>query len=232
MSLSNRAKLNVLAVSAYSMETAINTFQTLDLTLLAALSDIVNLNARRETNADEATGKEEPDVIYDLGDTAGFTLNFEKAQPQHFAFLYAYALATVASAAAGTGYQKTITPMTSDLDLARDLPSFTLGFGYSEIVRKRFASFFVNALTSIFAKDSWCKASGEILGTGKCETSVTEETVSAAENVTSLTLAANAVAGSTAQERLDAVHEVRVELSTGVWTQVTVSAVSSATLPS
>ena len=227
--LSNRAKLNTIAVSAYAMETAINTFQTLDLTLLLALGNVVNLDPRRETNADEATGMEEADLIYDLGNKAGFTLASDKAQPQHFAFLYAYAFGVVASAAAGTGYQKTITPITGDLEIGRDLPSFTLGMGYSEIVRRRFASFFVNSITSTFAKDDWCKISADLIGTGKMEESITEESVSAAENTTTLTLAANGVAGSTAAARLESVHEVRVELSTGVWTQVEVTAVSSAT---
>ena len=56
--LSNRAKLNKIAVSAYTMETGINVFQDLDLTMLMALSDVINLDPRRETNADEATGLE------------------------------------------------------------------------------------------------------------------------------------------------------------------------------
>jgi len=226
---SNRAKLNKIAVSAYTMETGINAFQDLDLTLLAALSDVISLVPRRETNADEATGMEEADRIDDLGNTSALTLNFEKAQPQHFAFLYAYALGVIESAAAGTGYHKTITPLSGDLEIGRDLPSFTAAMAYSEILRRRFASMFVNGVTSTFAKDSWCKVSGDIIGTGKYEKSIAEETVTAAENVTALTLAANGVAGSTAAERLDAVHEVRVELDSGVWVPVEVTAVSDAT---
>jgi hypothetical protein len=226
---SNIAKLNLMAVSAYQRETGINVFQTLDLTLLTALSDIINLEPRRENNKDEATGKEEPDMIYDLGDTAAFTFNFEKAQPQHYAFLLAYGLGVVASSAAGSGYLKTITPIIGDFESARDLPGFTAAMAYSQIVRKRFASFFVNGVTATFAKDSWCKLAGEIVGTGKHEESITEEIVAAAENVTSLTLDANGVAGATAAERLDAIHQTRVELASGVWTEVAFSAVSSAT---
>lgn len=226
---SNRAKLNKIAVSAYLRETGINAFQTLDLSLHAAIGDIITLDPRRQTNADEATGLEEADQIYDLGDTSALSLNFEKAMPHEFAFVYAYALGQAASTAAGSGYLKTITPMAGDLDRYRDLPSFSSGMGYAEILRRRFASMFINGLTTSLVKDDWCKLSAEVIGTGKHEVSVTEETVTAAENSTTLTLAANGVAGSTAAARLDAIHQVRVELTTGVWTQVEVTAVSSAT---
>lgn len=224
-----RAKHNMIAVSAFQKETGINVFQDLDLSLLTSVSDLISLPPRRETNVDEATGKEEADVIYDLGKTSAMSLTFEKAQPQHFAFLYAYALGVAVSAAAGTGYKHTITPLDGDLDFARSNPSFTAAGRIGKtIVRQRLASMFVNSVTSTFAKDKFCSVSAEIIGTGKQESSITEETVSALENATTITLAANAVAGSTAQERLDAVHQVRCETAPGVWTEVTVSAVNSA----
>lgn len=56
-----------------------------------------------------------------------------------------------------------------------------------------------------------------------------EEMLVAQKNATSITLAANAVKGSTATERLANVRRILVELSTGVWTTVVYSAVSSAT---
>jgi hypothetical protein len=56
-----------------------------------------------------------------------------------------------------------------------------------------------------------------------------EETLIAQKNATSITLAANAVKGSTAAERLVNVRRILVELSTGVWTAVVYTAVSSAT---
>ena len=225
-----RANHNLIAVSAYAKETAINTEQTLDLSLLAQVGDIISLDPRRETNKDELNGKEEADTIYNLGATSTLSLNFPKAQPQHFAFLYAYALGTIASSAAGTGYLKTITPMDGDLDLGRSLPSFTAAQRMGKIVAKeRFASMFVNGVTATFAKDDWCKVVGDVVGTGKQGTSITEETVTAAENATTLTLAANGVHGSTAQERLDSIHRIRVELATDVWTEVEFSAASAAT---
>ena len=220
----------MIAVSAGSRETGINVSQTLDLSLLASISDIISLTPRRESNADEATGKEEPDTIYDLGKTSALSLNFEKAQPQHFALLYAYALGVVTTTAAGSGYLHKITPMDGDLDPGRSLPSFTAAQRLGKtIVRERFTSLFINEVTASFKKDSFCMVKGDAVGTGKYDSSILEETISAPENVTSLTLAANGVSGSTAQERLDAVHQVKVELTAGVWTEVAFSAVSSAT---
>lgn len=230
MTRSYQATHNLVAVSAYAQETAINTEQTLDLTILAALADIANLEYRRENNENEATGKEEPDTIYDLGATSAIALNFEKAQPQHFAFLTAFGLGVISSAAAGTGYQHTITPIDGDLDEDRSIPSFTLAERYGKtVLKRRFASMFVDSLTATFARDSWCKIVGSCKGTGKKTDNVTEETVNAYIDGTSLTLAANAVEGSTAAERLQNVQRIRVELTSGVWTEVAFSAVSAAT---
>lgn len=230
MGRSIRANHNMIAVSAGSMESAINTFQTLDLSLLADINNIISRAPRRESNQDEATGKEEADTIYDLGETSGLPLNFEKAQPQHFAFLYAFALGVAAASAAGSGVLHTITPIDGDLETARSQPSFTAAHRLGKtIAKERYASMFINSVTSSFNKDSFCKVSGEAVGTGKFEASVIEESITAAENVTTLTLAANGVSGSNAAERLDAIHQVKVELTAGVWTEVDFSAVSSAT---
>jgi hypothetical protein len=62
-----RAMHNLLAVSANNAETAINTVQTIDTSMLVGMSDVINLEPKRETNADELTGTEEPDTVYDLG---------------------------------------------------------------------------------------------------------------------------------------------------------------------
>jgi hypothetical protein len=225
-----RAKHNIIAVSANTAETAINTFQNLDLSLMADVGDIIDLEPRRETNIDETTGKEEADTIYMLGNTSKLPLNFNKAQPQHFAFLYAYCLGVVASSAVGTGFLNTITPIDGDFERERSQPSLTAAHRLGKtIAKERFASMFVNSVTSTFARDSFCKIAAELIGTGKYESSIEEETISAAENVTELTLAANGVAGATAEERLDAIHQIKVELAAGVWTEVEFSAVSSAT---
>jgi len=221
---------NLIAVSANNKETAINTEQTLDVTLLTALEDTINLEPRRETNEGEATGYEEPDLVYDLGNKAAVSLNFPKAQSQHFAFILAYALGSISTAAAGTGYEHTITPISGDEDEDRSNPSFTAAqrFG-STVLKRRFASMFVDSFVATFGKDDWCKISADIKGTGKVTDNITEETVNAANNTTNLTLAANAVQGATAAVRLDNVQRIRGELAAGQWTEVIYSAVSAAT---
>jgi hypothetical protein len=224
-----RATHNLIAVSANNQETAINTAQTLDTSMLVALSDVINLEPRREDNTDELNGYEEPDTVYDLGARAGATFNFERGQPQHFAFLLAYGLGAISTAAAGSGYEHTITPVSNDVDSARSNPSFTAAMRFGEtVLKRRFASMFVNSLTATFAQDDWCKISGQIVGTGAVTDNVTEESLTAKDDATSITLASNAVQGATAAARLDNVHRIRVELESGVWTDVDFSAVSDA----
>ncbi len=220
------ADYNLLAVSANNKETALNTEQTLDTSLLVAKSNIIQLDPRREDNRDELTGKEEPDTVYDLGALSSGTLDFEKAQAQHFGFGYAFALGSRSVAGWGTGYKHTITP-TSDMSN----PGFTAAQRFGKtILKRRFASMFIDTLTATFTKDSWVKLALGIKGTGKYTDNVTKETVSAAYNATSLSLAANAVQGGDAATRLDNVHSIRVKVPTsGEWKEVTFSVVSAAT---
>ncbi len=231
MTRSYMATHDLIAVSANLKETAINTEQTLDTTMLAALGDVINLEHRRESNENEATGKEEPDTLYDLGALANWSANFEKAQPQHFAFLLAYALGVVATAAAGTGYEHTITPIDGDHDADRSVPSFTAAQRYGDnVLRRRFASMFVDAVTANFAKDAWCKITGTIKGTGKYTDNIAKESVTGAMNATALTLAALAVQGADAATRLENVQRVRVLVpNSGEYQDVAYSAVSNAT---
>lgn len=225
---SSRATNNLIAVSAGYRETDINTFQDLDTTMLVSLTDVINIEPRRESNADEATGKEEPDMMYDNGQLVSASFNFDRAQPQHFAFLAAFALGVCATTPAGTGYLHTITPIEEDLLLQLSNPSFTAGERYgNSIIKRRFASMVVDSLTFTFQEDSWCQAKGSVKGTGLVEGNFSEATVNAAKNAATLTLPA-AVHGSTAAERLDNVHRVRVELDSGEWTEVEFSAVGGA----
>ena len=227
---STRAKQNLFAVSAYARETAINTEKATDVSMMIAIGDVINPKPITENNANEATGLEEVDQIYNMGQTVEASVNFEKMQPQHAAFIMAYALGSCSSAAAGAGYQHTITPIAGDLDDDRSNPSFTgmqrLG---NSIIKKRLLSLFVDGFTLSAAKGEFVKLSADIKGTGKVVQNITEETVNAAGNSTTLTLAANAVQGSTAAARLDSIHRIRAEVAAGVWTEVTFSAVSSAT---
>lgn len=220
--LSNR---NLLAVSARLKEIAINTEQTLDTSMAVTRETVYNPDWRREDNSDELTGKEEPDTVYDLGAMAGAPLTFGKAQAQHFGFGFAYGLGIISTAAWGTGYEHTITPLANI-----DVPFFTLAFAGASIYKKRYASNVIDTLEATFERDSWARLVLGCQGTGKQTTNMFEETVNAAYNSTSLTLAANAVEGSTAQERLDAIHNVRVQDETNnQWIDVVVTAVSAAT---
>lgn len=221
---------NQIAVTASNKESLINTNRTCNVTMLFSPDSVINLEPRREPNADEATGYEEADSVYDLGNKAVGTLTAEKAQPQHFAFLLAYALGTVSTAAAGMGYEHTITPIDGEEDADRSNPSFSASVRFGKtVLKRRYTSLFVDAVTATFAKDDWCKISAELKGTGKVADNITEESVTAAKNATSLTLAANAVEGGTAAERLDNVQRIRVELDSGEWTEVSYSAVSDDT---
>lgn len=225
-----RATKNLIAVSANNAETAINTEQTLDTSMLVSVSDIADLERKREPNDNELTGLEEADSIYNLGATSKLPMNFARAQAQHFAFLLAFGLGSVSTAAAGSGYEHTITPIAGDLDGDRSLPTFSGGQRYGLTVLKRlFASWAVNSSVVTLARDSWAKIVGQVVGTGKVTNNVTEETVNAAGNSVSLALAANAVEGSDAAARLANVQSIKVELTAGVWTDVAYSAVSAAT---
>jgi len=216
-----------VSVSLLLKETALNTEQTLSHTLMVDAGDILAVEPRRETNADEQTGKEEADSIYDKGGLSKLSLNFNKAKPQDFALLYGFGMGTPSVVAAGaTGYKHTFIPKVDP-----DMPGFTAAQRNGKtIMKRRCASLFVDQITSTFAKDQWAKVKGECKGTGKFTDSVTKELVTAAYNATTLTLAALAVHGSTAQERLDNVHRIRVLVpSTGEYVEVVFTVVSSAT---
>ncbi|MFA5753988.1 MAG: hypothetical protein WC905_01325 [Patescibacteria group bacterium] len=220
----------MFAVSANLRETAINTEQTLDTTMMFDIGDIAKVEARRQDNSNQAIGKEEPDLIYDNGALTSLAANASMAMPQHFAFMLGYGLGNVASAGLGDGYKHTITPIEGGLDEDRENPSFSLAQRYGKTIGKiLFASMFVDQVTATFRKDDWVKIAGQFKGTGKHTLDVESETVEALDNATSLTLDANGVAGATAAARLDNIQEIKVELTSGVWTQVEFSAVSAET---
>ncbi|OPX20373.1 MAG: hypothetical protein BZ151_04405 [Desulfobacca sp. 4484_104] len=220
---------NLLAVSAQQREAALNSAQTLDTTLLVDLTNVLNYHPTRQGNLEEATGKEEPDRIYDLGGLTRGNLDFSRAQPQHFAFLLAYALGQVNTSAAGsTGYRHTITPIAGNLDVARSNPSFTAAQRLGQqVMKRRLVSCFVNQVKVQFPKDGWAKISGVIKGTGKIDDNTCCETVPAAYNDSSLTLASHGVEGSSAAERLSNVQAIKVQNpGTSAWEDVAYTAVS------
>jgi hypothetical protein len=226
MSRDYRNDYNLFAVSLLTKETALNTEQTLSHSLLVDRGDVLQLKPRRETNEDEMTGKEEPDSIYDLGYLSEITLNFNKAKPQDFLLALGYSFGSISSAAWGTGYKHTISPIAGP-----DMPGITGGMRFGNTILKRLcASLFIDQVTSAFAKDSWAKCVAAVKGTGKHTHNYTEESVTAMYNASSLTLAANGVQGSTAALRLDNVQQIRVQVpTTNEWVDVSFSAVSAAT---
>lgn len=219
-----------IAVSANSRETAINTEQTLDTGMLCDMASIPDRESKREDNSDEARGKEEPDTIYDLGGVSKMKMKFPRMQAQHMAFVGSYGLGASSSAAAGTGWLRTMLPIEGDLDVARSNPSFTLAARLGKHLQKnRFASMFITGFDLTLEKSKWAVLEADVNGTGKYATNRYKETVNAAYNAASLTLAANGVAGSDAAERLANVHHIRAKTpTTEEWIDVSFSAVSDA----
>lgn len=217
---------NLFAVSLLLKETALNTEQTLSHSMIIDKDDILDLDPRVEDNSDELTGKEEPDAVYRLGNIVSKSLNFNKAKPQDFLLAYGYGLGTVATSAYGTGYKHLISGVAGPV-----LPGFTAAQRLGKtIFKRRFASMFVDTISTVFAKDSWAKCVVGLKGTGKYSQNMVKETITAYYDATSLALAANAVQGANAQERLDNVHQIRVLVPTSnEWVEVVYSAVSSAT---
>lgn len=224
-----RATNDRVMVSANDMETAINTEQTPDTSLLVAVNTTFKIDSRREDNKDELSGYEESTTVYDRGQTASSSFAFDKMQAQFAAFCGAFGLGACTTAAYGTGYKHTITPTAVEIDSNRANPSFTAVMKYADVMGIRFASCFIDSFSMTFARDSFVKLSANIKATGKTTVNYTEETVTAKDNVTELTLDANGVVGSTAAERLTNVHRIIAETDTGIWDDVAFTAVSAAT---
>jgi len=97
------------------------------------------------------------------------------------------------------------------------------------VMKRRFASCFIDQIKLDFTKDGWAKITGTVKGSGKVVDNTQVEEVAAAYNAGSLTLAANGVAGETAAERLSNVQAVQVlNPATQAWEEVAYQAVSEA----
>ena len=222
---------NVLAVSAGQQEVAMNTEQELDTTLLVDLNTVLNYQALKNPNREELTGKEEADRLHDFGGKVAGTLSFSRAQPQHFAFLLGYGLGEVETAALGAGgFRHTIRPRSGEVDAARSNPSFTAAMRFGrQVMKRRFASCFIDQIRVDFARDGWAKITGTVKGSGRMTDNTQVEEVVAAFNAGSLSLAANGVAGETQAERLSNVQAVRVlNPASQAWEETAYAAVSEA----
>jgi hypothetical protein len=227
------ATLNELVVSANAAETAINTAQTIDTLMLCNMDNFLSVTPRREINTNQATGKEEPTKQYDLGYEGGGSLNFDTGESQHFAFLCAYGLGSIATVVAGTEggtviYDHTITPIADFKGCTYSNPLFTAAQKYSNILKRRFYSCFVKSFTVNLEKDSWAKISGEIGATARFDDNYITESQTLAESVTSIT-AASSVLGSDSTDRLRSIDYIRADMGTDGKTYLSPSVVSSAT---
>jgi hypothetical protein len=99
-----------------------------------------------------------------------------------------------------------------------------------QVLKKRFASCFIDQVRVDFPKDGWAKITGTVKGSGKVADNTQVEEVSAAYNATSLTLGPNGVEGANAAERLSNVQAVQVlNPATQAYDEVAYQAVSGAT---
>ena len=214
---------DLLAVSANQQQSAMGAPQTLDTVMEVDASNVMNLDTRREDNSDALTGHVEADTIYNLGALTKFSVSFTRAEAQHFAWLYAYALGLCTDSDWGSGYKHVITPQNPGVP-----PFFTGAFRYGQtIVKGRFSDLLVSSVTSTFAKDKWLALKADITGSGLFASTVIEELITADWNATSLTLAANGVQGADAPARLANVQRIRVQNPTTLeWDEVIPTAVS------
>ena len=115
-------------------------------------------------------------------------------------FCWAMAWAQVETDPAGaSGFRHTIRPRSGEVDAARSNPSFTAAMRFGrQVMKRRFASCFIDQIRMDFARDGWAKINGTVKGSGKVTDNTQVEEVAAAYNAASLTLAANGVAGETA----------------------------------
>lgn len=227
---------NLLAVSATVREAALNTAATLDQTILINKDVLISPDFRNEMNTNEATGYEEPTLVYRRGKTASLPLSFDKAGPNHFGFLLAYALGACTSGTAGaSGYQHTITPSDDWLESNRSNPTFTALMRYAKMEKRRWYSGMIKSMKASFPADDWAKLSAEIAFTGKYDSNIKKLSISGQLGATTLALtdAATttdyAVEGASAAERLANIDYIRAEVASGQWADVTPTSASAAT---
>jgi len=218
------ATRNLVAVSALNRESALNVWQELDTSLLCGLGDGLELVPQREPLSG-VVGHEEPAEAPLAYSVAKGGLGFERAQPHQFAFALSFGLGQVVSEPIGTGFRHTITPLSGDLDPGRSNPSFTCAVRYGEVLKRRFASCFIEKLSATFARNEWCRLSADLVATGRHEGNLIEDEIEASRNATQLTLT-QGVEGSSPGARLDNLHRLRAELASGEWHEVTVLSVS------
>jgi len=183
----------------------------------------LTLKRATEDDADEVSGREGPFQLFRTACAAAGKLKQKRARPDFCLWSLAYFFGCSTAESAGTGaYKHAIRPLEGP-----DHPSFTLCQRRGEsIMKERYAHNLVEGFT-LSLGDAWVGMDTEVTGAGIRDVNYMRETARAAENATSLTLAANAVEGDSAAERLENVRLVRAKLTGDVkWTSVAVTAVS------
>jgi hypothetical protein len=186
----------------------------------------------RRTNESELCGSDAPTTCYDLGVRSRGKLQQSKARPDFLIWgLGAFLGAATSTSVGTTAYQHTLTPQTD----SPDHPSFTVcqrigndasGVG---VLKRRYAGCLVSSFSLDLSKD-WCAFEVELQGSGNYENNYDYETVTAAENTTSITLAAAAVAGTDNDARVANVVLVRTKAGDGtVYSSLSPTTVSDAT---
>ncbi|RPH42099.1 MAG: hypothetical protein EHM87_17860 [Burkholderiales bacterium] len=216
------------AIGFATQETAYNAGATLDVSLSIAEGDIPSFEYMRDPNTGELTGKEEVDTIYDKGKTASVTLTFDKAKPHQILAAAAFGKGTVVTVPAGTGYLHTITNIAGDVDYRRSNPTTSFGYRLSDINDRIYDGVGVDTYTLTFAKGEFVKLSVGLKMSGKVTESIIEDTITAGDDSTSVSLTTG-VFGSTAAERLRNVQYTRYQHSSGYYAPVEYSAVSDST---
>lgn len=228
----NHANLSRCYVSGQKRERAINQPQAADMLLMLPLGNLQKYS-RAAPERPRLTGQaDEPGVLDFFGSMTEFPLEFPMLQYQELALLLAFGLGNVSTETLTTGvYRHTITPLASRLDAYRDLPTLSLVQAVGGAMYKRlFGSMGLDSAGLDIVKNDWVKATGGLKGTGYHQMNILSEDVTGTNGATSLTLAANAVQGSTAADRLASVHRVQFMLTGQThWTEVTCTAASSAT---
>jgi len=201
------AKNSLIAASLLTKETALNTAATLSHSFPVALSSIPKLAHRREDDADEMTGFEEKTKLYNLGALMEMTMQADKMYPSVALLALAFGLGSVSTAAAGSGYDHTITP-TTDMEP----PTFTMGYseGKQPLGMIRFAGCAIDTIDIESEADGWAKLTAGIKGTGYNDTDYTIESKTGAANSTSIELT-NQILGDTPKN----VHFLRSAMFSG-----------------
>ena len=221
--------LSRLVVSAGKKETALNNEIMPDTLFLVQPDSFLKSGKSTEKEEVLAGGQAEPARLYKFGGEASGPFSPGKMQPQHLAFLAAFAMGDVTTVPAGAaGYLHTITPLTSPLDAKRDLPTTTAVQRVGTLFKRCYAGIGVDSFTLGFKRKDWVTVSGQLKGTGKTQINLITETAAGNSDDASVTLA-NAAQGADAAARLDSVHQVRFKLdSGGGYGEVNVRSVSDA----